>query len=91
MGTTPDGPAAHIMVVTWPNGMGTSTSTETCDPEIIPPPQDPPIPVTGEAFIIPVTGLDVLKALAEQQQVLITAGAALVGVSLMIGARKKRK
>lgn len=93
MGTTPDGPAAHIMVTTWPDGgFGTFTSTEVCEPEIVPPPVNPPvIPVTGETFIIPVTGADILGALAQQQRLLLTAGAALLGISLMIGGKNKKK
>ena len=37
------------------------TSTEVCEPEYIPPALA--IPVTGETFIIPVTGADVFWAL----------------------------
>ena len=91
MGTTPDGPAAHTMVAVWPNGgFGTYTSTEVCEPDLVPPPLlAPVIPVTGETFIIPVTGADILGAIAQQQQLLLTGGAALVGLSLVLGRRKK--
>ena len=92
MGTTPDGPAAHTMVATWPNGgFGTFTSTEVCEPEFVPPPLFAPvIPVTGETFIIPVTGADLIGAITAQKQLLLTAGAGLLGISLMIGKRKKK-
>ena len=93
MGTTPDGPAAHTMVATWPNGgFGTFTSTEVCEPEFVPPPLFAPvIPVTGETFIIPVTGADLIGAIAAQKQLLLTAGAGLLGLSLMIKVKNKKK
>jgi hypothetical protein len=88
MGTTPDGPAVHTMVAVWPNGgFGTFTSTEVCEPDFVP--LALAIPVTGETFIIPVTGADILGAIAQQRQLLLTGGAALVGISLVLGRRKK--
>ena len=89
MGTTPDGPLTHNMRVTWPHGDGAIRSNELCEPEFVP--AALPIPVTGEEFIIPVTGADILDALAQQQRLLVTGGAALLGISIWIGGRKKRK
>ena len=93
MGNTPDGPASHIMVVTWPNqGFATSTSREVCEPAFVPPPVAAPIPVTGEEeFIIPVTGVDPLAVALAQQRMLIGMGAALLGSGLIIGGRKRKK
>ena len=90
MGTTPDGPRTHTMVVTWANGgRARSTSNEVCDPAFIP--AALAIPVTGEAFIIPVTGADFISSVADKQQGLFTAGAALLGISLVLGGKRRKK
>jgi len=72
---------------------GTCTYPSTIDtpPLFIPGPL--PIPVTGEteAFIIPVTGADLLGEIAAQKQLLLTAGAALLGFSLMMGGKRKKQ
>ena len=88
MGTTADGPAAHTMTATWEGGSASVTSTEECD-GYIPPPVVQPDP--GEAFIIPVTGADLLGALASKQGMFFSIGAALLGASIMIGRTKKKK
>jgi len=89
MGTTPDGPLTHYMQVTWPGGAGTVRTSRICEPTFVP--AALPIPVTGEELIIPVTGADILGTLANQQRLLVTGGAALLGLSIMIGGRKKKK
>jgi cysteine-rich repeat protein len=90
MGVTPDGPNTHTMIVTWPDGGSARISTnKVCEPDFIPPALA--IPVTGEAIIIPVTGTDIFSAIINQQQGLLAAGAALVGISLLIGNEKKKK
>ncbi|MCD6355777.1 MAG: hypothetical protein J7L66_00705, partial [Anaerolineaceae bacterium] len=90
MGTTADGPAPHIIVVAWAvDGFATVTSREICEPPYIPPPQE--IPVTGESYIIPVTGADLVGELIARQEMLLTIGAALLGTALLVGGRKKKK
>jgi cysteine-rich repeat protein len=90
MGVTPDGPNTHTMIVTWPDGgLARISTNKICEPDFIPPALA--IPVTGEAFIIPVTGTDIFSAISNQQQGLLAAGAALVGISLLIGNKKKKK
>ena len=90
MGTTNDGPASHLMQVMWPDGFGSAESSQVCEAEFTP--AGLPIPVTAEEpLIIPVTGLDILGMMAGKQQALMAAGSALVGISLMMGSKKKKK
>ncbi len=88
MGWTDDGPATHTMTATWEGGSGSVSSNEICPYDI---PPEVYQPAAGEPFIIPVTGADLLNALASKQGMFFSIGAALLGASIMIGGTKKKK
>ena len=91
LGVTGDGPASHTMVVTWEeDGFASLTSDMVCESTFTPPPQDPPIPVTGEiGFIIPVTGIDLAFAPLLLHAGFVAGGASILALSYALLKRKE--
>ena len=90
LGVTSDGPASHTMVVTWEEqGEASLTSNIECESTFTPPPQDPPIPVTGTQFLIPVTGLDLASAPFLLRAGFIAGGSSILALSYALLKRKQ--
>ena len=90
LGVTGDGPASHTMVVTWEQeGFASLTSNTVCESTFTPPPQDPPIPVTGLQFIIPVTGLDLSSAALALRAAIAAGGFSILAFSYAMSKRKR--
>ena len=90
LGVTANGPATHTMVVTWEEqGFASIESNRVCEDTFTPPPQDPPIPVTGTQFLIPVTGLDLTAAPLGLSLVLAAGGSSALALGYALTKRRQ--